>query len=92
MAPKEHFADSPGPIDTPVTAAGLAADPAFKLTYEGWPLLRRTGKPDDIAHRALWLASDEAGFVTGINVPVDGADPASKGRVARTCTLTLKPL
>ena len=60
-------------IGTPVTAEGLAAGPAFRFTYEGWLLLRRTGKPENIVHCALWLASDEAGFVTGINVPVDGS-------------------
>ncbi|MBO0931972.1 SDR family NAD(P)-dependent oxidoreductase [Fibrella aquatilis] len=75
---------SPGPIDTPVTAAGLAADPNFRLTYEGWPLLHRTGKPDDVAYCALWLASDESGFITGINVPVDGGWSAKGGLTAKS--------
>jgi NAD(P)-dependent dehydrogenase (short-subunit alcohol dehydrogenase family) len=34
--------------------------------------LTRLGTPDDIAYCATWLASNEAGFVTGALVPVDG--------------------
>ncbi len=34
--------------------------------------LTRLGIPDDIAYAALWLASDEAAFVTGAMIPVDG--------------------
>ncbi len=32
----------------------------------------RMGKPDEIAHLALYLCSDEAGFVTGCDYPIDG--------------------
>lgn len=34
--------------------------------------LRKIGDVDDVAYAALYLASDEAKFVTGINLPVDG--------------------
>lgn len=34
--------------------------------------LGRLCKPEEIAHAALWLASDDASFVTGIELPVDG--------------------
>ena len=34
--------------------------------------LGRTATPHEIAHGALWLASDDASFVTGITLPVDG--------------------
>lgn len=34
--------------------------------------LRRMSEPDDIAMAAIYLASDEAAFVTGVNLPVDG--------------------
>jgi NAD(P)-dependent dehydrogenase (short-subunit alcohol dehydrogenase family) len=74
---------SPGPIDTPVTLSAKEQDPGFGLTYEGWPLLHRVGQPEDIAYCALWLASDESAFVTGINVPVDGGWSAKGGFTAK---------
>jgi len=36
------------------------------------PLRRRMGTGWDVANAALFLASDEAGFVTGVVLPVDG--------------------
>ena len=42
--------------------------------------MKRIGKPDDIAKVVLFLASDEAGFVTGVNLPVDGGLSASNGQ------------
>jgi len=70
---------SPGPVDTPVTAMGLEGDPGFRQTYEGWTLLNRTGRPDDVVNAALFLASDEASWITGINIPVDGGWSAKGG-------------
>jgi NAD(P)-dependent dehydrogenase (short-subunit alcohol dehydrogenase family) len=32
----------------------------------------RLGEPKEIANAALFLASDEASFITGVNLPVDG--------------------
>jgi NAD(P)-dependent dehydrogenase (short-subunit alcohol dehydrogenase family) len=32
----------------------------------------RMGKPEEIANLALFLCSDEAGFITGCNYPIDG--------------------
>lgn len=34
--------------------------------------IRRSGQPDDIASTVLFLASDDAGYVTGALLPVDG--------------------
>jgi NAD(P)-dependent dehydrogenase (short-subunit alcohol dehydrogenase family) len=34
--------------------------------------LSRTGRPDDVAQAALFLASDESAWVTGSNLVVDG--------------------
>jgi NAD(P)-dependent dehydrogenase (short-subunit alcohol dehydrogenase family) len=41
---------------------------AMRKTY----LIPRLGQPDDIAHAVLFLASDEAAFITGAILPVDG--------------------
>jgi NAD(P)-dependent dehydrogenase (short-subunit alcohol dehydrogenase family) len=35
-------------------------------------LLRRTGKPREVAYAILFLASDEASFITGAHLVVDG--------------------
>ena len=43
--------------------------------------LTRIGVPDDVAHAAVYLASREAEFVTGINLPVDGGSSAARGLV-----------
>jgi len=61
----------PGVIETPMTAA-LRQDLAWaEKALSRYPL-RRFGKPEEIAAAILYLASDEAGFVTGVALPVDG--------------------
>lgn len=42
--------------------------------------LGRLGEPEDVAKVVLFLASDAAGFVTGVNLPVDGGVSASNGQ------------
>ncbi len=60
---------SPGFIDTEMNAT-LSSD-VFELFRNETPLLR-LGKPEDIAPLAVFLASNEASFITGANFPVDG--------------------
>ena len=68
----------PGPIDTPMlpgffdpNASPEVAAKAQAAVLAAVPL-GRTGRPEEVAHAALWLASDEASFVTGVALPVDG--------------------
>ena len=68
----------PGLMDTPMavdtrarawnrTRAEIAAERDAKV-----PLRNKQGTAWDVAHAALFLASDEAGFITGVALPVDG--------------------
>jgi NAD(P)-dependent dehydrogenase (short-subunit alcohol dehydrogenase family) len=68
---------APGKILTPMNAANVVGDPdAMDEAREAFatrtPLRGRIGVADDIAHAALWLASDDAGFVSGHTLVVDG--------------------
>jgi NAD(P)-dependent dehydrogenase (short-subunit alcohol dehydrogenase family) len=64
--------DTPMAVDTRARATGrpraeVAAERDAKV-----PLRRRMGTAWDVANAALFLASEEAGFVTGVALPVDG--------------------
>jgi len=79
---------APGKILTPMNAANIVGDPdALDEAREAFrtrtPLRGRIGVADDIAHAALWLASDDAGFVSGQTLVVDGGlTTGSKENVA----------
>lgn len=66
---------SPGPIETP-GADALAGTPEqatqFKAYMAGIVPLGRVGQPDEVAKAAVFLASDDSSFVTGIELFVDG--------------------
>jgi NAD(P)-dependent dehydrogenase (short-subunit alcohol dehydrogenase family) len=60
----------PGFVDSPMTRTGYNDD-----AFTGWNKvcpLGRPGRPDDIAKAMLFLASDDASFITGVTLPVDG--------------------
>src|SRR6202035_5155747 len=76
----------PGPIDTPMLRVFVARPDQQNPTQDKEALIvqrsqqipmKRTGKPDEIANAALFLLSDEASFVSGGALPVDGAATAS---------------
>lgn len=62
----------PGAIDTPMHRALLPPDEAGKKAIEALYPLNRFGTPEEVANAALFLASDEAAYVTGITFPIDG--------------------
>ena len=64
---------SPGPIDTPGLRGLRKADSVqLEANYAPGVPLGRLGRPDDIAKAVVFLASDDASFVTGAELFVDG--------------------
>lgn len=61
----------PGLVETPATVS-LLADPERRRLYEQKQLLGRFGDPTDIASAVVYLASDDASYVTGQTLVVDG--------------------
>ncbi|HWY90985.1 MAG TPA: SDR family NAD(P)-dependent oxidoreductase [Solirubrobacteraceae bacterium] len=62
---------SPGLIESNATRGELE-DEEWGREMRGRTLLGRFGKPEDVANVALFLASDESSYVTGIDLVVDG--------------------
>ncbi|KAL7912458.1 putative alcohol dehydrogenase [Trichoderma velutinum] len=52
--------------------SGVADTPEERERFALSVPLRRMTEPNDIAQAAIYLASDEAAFITGVNLPVDG--------------------
>jgi NAD(P)-dependent dehydrogenase (short-subunit alcohol dehydrogenase family) len=67
----EAMVDQAVVIDTPMTARSLATPEVREWMMANIPL-KRVGQPRDVANVALFLASDEASYVTGSIVFVDG--------------------
>ena len=61
----------PGTIETPMTEELLADETRREDRMNRTPI-GRLGRPEDVAYGALYLASDEASFVTGSELVVDG--------------------
>ena len=65
----------PGVIETGMTAP-LTANPEMRKVLDGMTPMGRMGRPEEIASAVLWLCSDQASFVTGHALAIDGGATA----------------
>lgn len=72
----------PGTIATPIWKDRLAADPHRLDRVRRWYPLGRVGTPEDVSALVLFLASDEASWITGATIPVDGGLMAGNAEFA----------
>jgi meso-butanediol dehydrogenase/(S,S)-butanediol dehydrogenase/diacetyl reductase len=77
---------APGPVDTPIhlTWAGDDVAGAYERMKNELPL-KRMGTADELAAWIVWLASQDASWVTGVIIPVDGGQvlPGALSKIAK---------
>jgi NAD(P)-dependent dehydrogenase (short-subunit alcohol dehydrogenase family) len=71
----------PGSIDTPALESNFAGNPDWRQLLSH-AALERIGRPQEVANLVVWLCSDEASFLTGAAIPIDGGTSAFAVRVA----------
>jgi len=64
--------DTPMAVDTRARAMNKTRDEVAAMRDARVPLRKKMGTAWDVANAALFLASDEANFITGVQLPVDG--------------------
>ncbi|MCW2943775.1 MAG: short-chain dehydrogenase/reductase [Actinoallomurus sp.] len=72
---------APGTVRTAIWDERVRRNPEVLDRLGGWYPLRRVGTPDDVAAAILFLASDDAAWITGATLPVDGGLMAGNQRM-----------
>jgi NAD(P)-dependent dehydrogenase (short-subunit alcohol dehydrogenase family) len=62
----------PGAIRTPLFDRALEENPELDVVFNSMHPIGRPGEPHEIANAVVWLCSDEASFVTGHTMAIDG--------------------
>ena len=63
-----------GPTGLLEKFSGVPDTPEERARFGKSVPLGRMSEPEDVANAAVFLASDEASFITGVNMPVDGGE------------------
>jgi NAD(P)-dependent dehydrogenase (short-subunit alcohol dehydrogenase family) len=73
---------APAVVETPVYSTFLSGADVAKVlpTFNAFHPLGRNGQPEDIAAMILFLASEEASWVTGTTIPIDGGVMAGRNQ------------
>jgi NAD(P)-dependent dehydrogenase (short-subunit alcohol dehydrogenase family) len=69
---------APGTTRTPVWTPMLEVNPRIFDELAAWYALGRVAEPEEVAAAIAFLASDDASFITGVTLPVDGGLTAGK--------------
>ncbi|HCV87308.1 MAG TPA: short-chain dehydrogenase [Deltaproteobacteria bacterium] len=76
----------PGTIETPVWQSRKNSRPEVFELVKGWYPVGRVGRPEDIAAAVAFLSADEASFINGASLNVDGGLTAGNFRMIKDIT------
>ena len=77
---------APGTIATPTWTERAAAEPGFLERMGSYYPLGRVGRPEEVADAIAFLSSDQASWITGVTLPVDGGLLTGQVAMARDLT------
>ncbi|WP_036237509.1 SDR family oxidoreductase, partial [Martelella sp. AD-3] len=77
----------PGTVQPPAWDHRIARKPDVLDGLKKWYPLLRVARPVDVAKAITFLASDDAGFISGVTLPVDGGLMAGNLAMSRELTL-----